>query len=560
MNTKYHFPRLSDQSFLHPTDAMALRLIKKMRGLDLLVKQMNKWGYEKTFRLQSMGDDIRVTAKTCSSIYKKVLLCAKVLNMPVPDTFISQSPTLNALTTGTNSPMIVLNSTLIEMLTEDELLAVIAHEMGHIKCGHVLYHQVANILQYGTDLVGPFKPLLDATLLLSLLEWQRKAEFTADRAALLVLQDVEPVVRVLIKLAGGVHKIAGEIDYQDFVEQAEEYKNMTDGFGGQIQRFYLTMLRSHPVSVIRAAEILTWSKSSDYKNMLSSGVDLNIETAIKFPSLTPTQLQASKNRAKKIILRWKVPTLFQVTGYKIYRSETEKGGFSLLKELNGREKHQMVDDNLEDGKKYFYYIKSLTVYNKKSQASAAVLGQTKVPPPKIEQFSLVDNLVQSVNLQWEIPESAQTLKVSIYRSEGTANKFSLITTLPANTTAFLDKGLKDGTQYHYYIALEQDGLLSRPSTMLPAMTQPLPLSPINIVGSYNGSNIQLKWTAVAEAKKYTIHQKNFFFDDQLGEAVAPSFSLPYPNDKAKKLTLYIKTVDVYDRVSEKSKYVDIDIA
>lgn len=163
------FPKLNEKSFLHPTDAIALAGVQKLKGLDILINAMNKVSYEKLFRIQSMGDDVRVSKRTCQNIYNKVELCAKVLNMPIPDVFINQSPFLNALTTGTDSPMIQIYSGIIDYMDDEELLAVIAHEMGHIKCGHVLYHTAASALQLGTEMLGPLKIFANAAFAVTLL-------------------------------------------------------------------------------------------------------------------------------------------------------------------------------------------------------------------------------------------------------------------------------------------------------------------------------------------------------------------------------------------------------
>ena len=46
---------------------------------------------------------------------------------------------VNAFTGGVEKPIIVLHSALVERLNDEETLAVIAHEVGHIHAEHVLY-------------------------------------------------------------------------------------------------------------------------------------------------------------------------------------------------------------------------------------------------------------------------------------------------------------------------------------------------------------------------------------------------------------------------------------
>jgi hypothetical protein len=78
--------------------------------------------------------------------------------------------------------------------------AVIAHELGHLKCDHGVWLTVGNVLASGTLTL---LPLLTSTIEDALIRWLRAAELTCDRAALLVAQDPRIIISVLMKLAGG---------------------------------------------------------------------------------------------------------------------------------------------------------------------------------------------------------------------------------------------------------------------------------------------------------------------------------------------------------------------
>ena len=65
------------------------------------------------------------------------------------------------------------------------LQAVIAHELGHLKCDHGVWLTIANVLASGTLSV---LPAASRAVEEALLRWLRAAELTCDRAALLVVQ------------------------------------------------------------------------------------------------------------------------------------------------------------------------------------------------------------------------------------------------------------------------------------------------------------------------------------------------------------------------------------
>ena len=63
--------------------------------------------------------------------------------------------------------------------------AVLAHELGHLKCDHGLWLTVANVLASGTV---SLLPVITGMVEEALMRWLRAAELTCDRAALLVAQ------------------------------------------------------------------------------------------------------------------------------------------------------------------------------------------------------------------------------------------------------------------------------------------------------------------------------------------------------------------------------------
>lgn len=94
--------------------------------------------------------------------------------------------------------------------------AVIAHELGHLKCNHGVWLTMANVLATNTLSV---LPLLSGAVEEGLLRWLRAAELTCDRAALLVAQDHRVVISALMKLAGGSPKLNAELNVEAFLRQ-----------------------------------------------------------------------------------------------------------------------------------------------------------------------------------------------------------------------------------------------------------------------------------------------------------------------------------------------------
>ena len=120
--------------------------------------------------------------------------------------------------------------------------------------------------------------LLTTPLQLALLKWDRCSELTADRAGLLVIRKVEVAIRTLMKLAGGGRSIYDQMDYQEFIRQAEEFQmDQEDSTLNKVYVLLQVMYQSHPFPVWRTSEILNWVKHGDYLDILSGQYPQNYE-------------------------------------------------------------------------------------------------------------------------------------------------------------------------------------------------------------------------------------------------------------------------------------------
>ena len=168
------------------------------------------------------------------------------------------------------------------MLTPEEIQAVIAHELGHLKCEHGVYLTLANIITLAAGLIPNWGGVIAQSLQSQMLEWVRCAEFSCDRAALLATQDSRVVMSVLMKLAGGSPKLAPQLNLDAFLAQARAYDGMSDDRLGEMLKQAQTEQLTHPVPVLRAREIDRWASSQEYQSLLNSSKSrYNSEVASK---------------------------------------------------------------------------------------------------------------------------------------------------------------------------------------------------------------------------------------------------------------------------------------
>lgn len=261
---------IQSEAWEHPADRTALKALRNIPALDSVLKTILSPTLEKSIRLATLASAVRVSPKQFAKVHELHLEACKVLDMnKIPELYISQNPVVNAYAVGWSEPFIILNSSILVTLnSEDEVLGILGHELGHIKSGHVLYktllHLLVTLSQYAFQI--PLTGLALEALILSLREWDRKSELSADRAEALVTQNPDTVIRALMKMTGG--NMVEEMDLGEFIKQAEEYKNLNSALDN-VHKVLNTLYLTHPFPVMRVMELISWVRSGEYDGILN---------------------------------------------------------------------------------------------------------------------------------------------------------------------------------------------------------------------------------------------------------------------------------------------------
>ncbi len=256
------FPDLRLEDFRHPSDSKATGALQKIPGLDKAIAKIMEYGLERLAYLDNTASNVRVTEKMFGKMYQSLKWATRILDMEEPELYISLNPIPNAYTYGHTRPFIVLTSGLVDLLSAEERFFVIAHELGHIKAGHVLYtimaHNIAQIVEKIGQATFGIGSILGQGLVYGLLEWHRKAELTADRAGLLCVQNMDCPINTFMKLAGGASTLFDEMDRDEFLRQIDDYEDADRSSLNKAYKFLLTSERSHPYAILRAKELSIW--------------------------------------------------------------------------------------------------------------------------------------------------------------------------------------------------------------------------------------------------------------------------------------------------------------
>lgn len=232
---------------------------------------------EEVVFFDNLASSVQVGPSQLPDLHASLLEAASILDLDPPALYVKQNPQPNAYTMAVrgSKPFIVVHTSLLDLMNPAEVQAVLAHELGHLKCEHGLWLTVANLAQVGIGSLPLVGELLARANQQAIMEWQRAAEFSCDRASLLVAQDPATVVSALLKLVGGSAS-SQALSAEAFLDQARTYDEAVRNASLPVRRTVEMSIspRTHPLPVTRVAELDRWASSPEFHGILARGLDL----------------------------------------------------------------------------------------------------------------------------------------------------------------------------------------------------------------------------------------------------------------------------------------------
>jgi Zn-dependent protease with chaperone function len=294
------FDDLDPSSYIHPLDSEALEALKRIPGISTLLRSLIRHSFELATRLHHHANFVRVSEKQLPSLWAKFEFAGRSLGIKqLPELYVYQDPVPNAYTFGVDKYFVAVSTGCLELLDDDEITCILAHELGHVHADHVLYKSAARVFgsMAGTIVQATFGvgSLVVYPVQLALLRWDRASELSSDRAALLVMKNPQTVMRTLMKVAGGTRRYSDELAIDAFIEQADGFGKMQDeGPLGRYIAIFQSLFRSHPFPIWRTKEILDWVQTGNYLEILDGDYTVrtlaNTKPCLKCGHATPIDL------------------------------------------------------------------------------------------------------------------------------------------------------------------------------------------------------------------------------------------------------------------------------
>jgi len=308
--------QLDRSVFLWAQDGQAMSKLQSISALQAVVRNVS----DKVGRpwIESTFNAIRLGPRQFPDVWNQAVLAARILGLPkMPDVYISGDQMWNTYTYGTeNSSFIVLGTSHLINFAGDELLFVLAREMGHCRAGHALWNTVLRFIAgdvsvhtglLSNGLINAINPakLIQGAIDLPLMAWSRQSEITADRAGLMAVGDEAMVRRVLLAWSIRSARLLQQVNIEEWLKQESASDDSMTRFSEMTtsSSMYTTRRLRLLGQAAREAELMRWSASiQPVRKQLApaptqTAAGLGVGTVRK-PSAVPAAARPTPGRAK----------------------------------------------------------------------------------------------------------------------------------------------------------------------------------------------------------------------------------------------------------------------
>ncbi|MFQ5808452.1 MAG: M48 family metalloprotease [Armatimonadota bacterium] len=219
-------------------------------------------------RIKESGRQAKVMATNYPEIHQLVRSQCSTLGLKEPDVYVLDDEVGQVVTMAGAKPALVITRPILNALTGDELGAAIAHQLGHIKAGHV---RMENVLTFMRDAAPSWQVIFGPATLFRIFlgTWAQMIECTADRVGLLLTNKIASVNAAAVKLAVEADSLA-QVDPRELRAYLSSSGELSTD-SSQMERHYRigTFISQQPGLRERIAQLIEYSGSEEAQEAFS---------------------------------------------------------------------------------------------------------------------------------------------------------------------------------------------------------------------------------------------------------------------------------------------------
>lgn len=288
----------------------------------------------------------------------------------------------------------------------------------------------------------------------------------------------------------------------------------------------------------------------------------------------PENFSVVSGEIQAVPLTWSMHPNTKVSGYIIYRSDSENGEFEEIAKLSSRYITSYLDGRevartpfkiltklqqplLSDDKDYYYKIAAIAGKNSIGEFSEVLKALTAPRPSPPLSFRAFGGGAGIVSLNWLPPKDKTVTGYRIYRKSSEYEELLSIKDISGRLTlSYIDKGLmnkslEDGHEYSYAISsLNQAEVESYITKIVSAKTKSVP-PPVESISASRGKakNIEVTWnpSSIPDLKHYALLKKRIDSSETQKEIRIPADTTIYLDENLPDGARYhyqVKAVDI----------------
>jgi len=286
-------------------------------------------------------------------------------------------------------------------------------------------------------------------------------------------------------------------------------------------------------------------QTKDTSGNTSDGVVINAipTSTTSSPLLPPTSISATDGIYQdRVLVTWTNSS--GADSYVISRSDTVSGVKTVLaSSISGTSLNDYSAD--DHGGHHYYWVQSKKLSGEVSEYSAYDEGSRKYVIPAVSGLTASKGtFTDRINISWNAVSSATEYR--LWRKASTDSAWTRNWAIPASSSPqFTDtSGLVGGVDYQYKVQVWEAGVGYGPDSVIEVGFLDTSLdTPQNVIASNDiVSHVEIHWSAVANAHKYSIYRATEYSGlySEIGSVSSPSTSYQDTNAAADGTMYYYK--------------------